>query len=487
MSSDSVLLYTNIAGGQQLLLTSNLMTLAAEALTNNPAALLALYPALSIASVTNIYTNIWVTNYTAYFTNYPYDPYGTPPHVVLVTNSTETVQTWYHYIFNNVVTFRLSNGKWVVVPLPDITTHTGPAWFTVQTTYLTNFPYDPFGTPPHTNTTSVSYLTTAITGEYYIVPTNLCGIAISGLQATLVATDTNIVNSATNLPTGFTNSYTQTVIDYFTNHVFTYYPIDCVTTNVTLRQGIDKFTFVKTSYDSLVGRFYQPITNLYSLVTVTNSGLVTNWYRRVVFKPDFLFTAADIIPTLGFLRTVTYPNFNTNNENLGIAGPGNIDPGVSGPNATAAITIVLNKVGPILGNTYGTNFINQGLSESASTTNFIWGSFDGTTNAPVVYPSGASIMNLEAQILYQIITPFLTDGQVGNPYPPTQLQVAGGTAPYSWSWSGGVPALPPGLSLSAGGLLGGTPTSAGTCVFNVTVRGANGSSTTRTMQVIIDP
>jgi len=140
-----------------------------------------------------------------------------------------------------------------------------------------------------------------------------------------------------------------------------------------------------------------------------------------------------------------------------------------------------------LGNVYSTNFILSGLSESTARTNWIWGSFDGTTNAPVVYPSGSSIVNLEAQILYQIVTPFLSDGRAGYAYPPTQLQVAGGTAPYSWSWSGGVPSLPPGLSLSGGGIIGGTPTGAGTYVFNVKVTGADARSTTRTLQVIISP
>jgi hypothetical protein len=491
MSSDSIMFYTNIAGGQQLLFTSNLTTFAAQALTNTPAALLALYPTLSIASTTNVFTNIYVTNITAYYTNYPWSPYGSAPSLVLVTNLTLTVQNWYHDIFNNVMTFQqLANGAWVMVPLPDVTTHTGLAWLTVQTTYLTNYPWDPYGTPPHTNTTSVTYPTEAITGEYYILPTNLCGIAVAGLQATLLTYDTNVVLSATNATVGYSNSYVETVIDYFTNHAFLYYPVDCVTTNVTLRQGIDKFTFVKANYDSLVGRFFQPITNLYTLVTVTNSGLVTNWYQRVVYKPDFLFTAQDTTDSAGLgFRSDTYPNFNTNNENLGLAGPGNIDPGVSGPNATAAIEIVFNKVGPLLENVYDPDFLLNGLTESTATTNFIWGSFDGTTNAPVVYPDGSSIMNLEAQILFQIITPFLPDGQVGNLYPPTQLQVAGAPVPYSWSWSGGVPVLPPGLNLSAGGVISGTPTAAGTYVFNVTVTGtgADTNSTTRTLQVIIEP
>jgi len=491
MSSDSVLLYTNIPGGQQLLVTSNLMQLASDTLTNPPAALQALYPGLTILATTNIYTNIWITNYTAYFTNYPYDPYGTPPHLVLVTNRTQTVQTWYREVFGNVVTFVKTNGVWTVVPLPDITTHIAPSWVTVQTTYTTNYPTDPYGTPPHTNITTITYSTNTISGEYWIVPTNLCGIAISALQAALPLSTTNVVVSATNLPPGITNaqSYTQTVITYWTNHVFTYYPVDCLGTNVSLKQGIDRFTFAKTSYDSLLGRFYQPITNLYTLVTVTNNGqLVTNWYRRVVFKPDFLFSAQDTTDNAGLgLRTGTYPNFNTNNEGFGLAGPGNIDPGASGPNALSAITIVFNKVGPLLQNFYGTNFLLNGLSQSTATTNFIWGSFDGSTNAPIVYPNGTSIMNLYAAVLYQIVTPFLSDGTVGHAYAPTQLQVAGGKAPFSWSWSNGVPALPPGLMLSGSGLISGTPLAAGTFVFDVTVTGSDGVSTARTMQVIISP
>jgi hypothetical protein len=490
MSSDSLMFSTNVAGGQQLLLTSNLTLLASQALTNNAAALSALYPNLVILGTTNIFTNIWVTNLTAYFTNYPYDPFGTPPHLAFATNRTLTVQTRFQHTFGNVVTFVFTNGAWVAVPLPNITTHTGKAWITVQTTTVTNSPYDPFGTPPHTNTTSVTYLTNAVAGEYFIVPTNLCGIAISALQATVVSINTNIVNLATNVAPGATNAqfFTQTVLDYFTNHVFAYYPVDCLVSNVSLKQGIDKFTFVKTSYDSLVGRFYQPITNLYTLVTVTNSRLVTNWYQRVVTRPDFLFSAEDFTDqALAIQREFTFPNFNTNNENFGLAGPGNIDSGLPKPTGFGAVNITFNKVGPLLQNVYSTNFILNGLSQSTAVTNFVWGSYDGSTNAPIVYPNGSSIMNLEAQILFQIITPFLPDGKAGSVYPPVQLQATGGTPPYSWSWSAGVPMLPPGMSLSTGGVFGGTPTTPGTYVFNVTATGTDGLATIRTMQVIIDP
>ncbi len=41
----------------------------------------------------------------------------------------------------------------------------------------------------------------------------------------------------------------------------------------------------------------------------------------------------------------------------------------------------------------------------ASRTGFLWGSFDGTTNAPVVYPNGTSLENLANEAVIQISPP----------------------------------------------------------------------------------
>ena len=486
MSPDSTMFYTNIAAGQQLLFTSNLTLFASQALTNNAAALAALYPTLSIAATTNIYTNIWVTNVTSYLTNYAWEPYGTPPHTVYATNRTLTVQTWYHHIFNNVDTFQKSNGAWTLVPLPDIVSHTGYGWITVQTSYLTNYPTDPYGTPARTNTTTTTYQTNEVIGEYFIIPTNICDLMLAGLQATLITSTTNVVVTNTVVTNSANGTIlSETVIDYFTNHVFRYYEVDCVGTNVMLRQGMDKFTFHRANYDSLVGRFFQPITNLYYLVGVTNSQLVTNWFLRIVTTPDYLYTAQDLGSILGtpvaYAQTdTTPPSFNDANENPGLAGPGNIQPGK---------TITFTKVGPWLYNVYGsTNYILDGLNESTATTNFIWGTFDGTTNDPVLYPSGTSIANLEAQILFQIVTAFLPDGKMHTAYPATQLQAAGGVLPYSnWTWATGWPSLPPGLSLSSSGIISGTPTHAGTYGFVVSVTGGDARTISRSLSITIKP
>ena len=61
--------------------------------------------------------------------------------------------------------------------------------------------------------------------------------------------------------------------------------------------------------------------------------------------------------------------------------------------------------------------------------------------------------------------PSLPNGQVGVRYGPIQFAASGGTGIYTWSATG----LPNGLSMSAGGLLSGTPAPGSEGTYNVTV------------------
>lgn len=75
-------------------------------------------------------------------------------------------------------------------------------------------------------------------------------------------------------------------------------------------------------------------------------------------------------------------------------------------------------------------------------------------------------------------------GQQGAAYSSTVTAV-GGWGPYSFSHVAG--SLPPGLSLSAGGTLSGTPTAAGTYSFTVRATDADGAIADKGMSVTINP
>jgi hypothetical protein len=61
--------------------------------------------------------------------------------------------------------------------------------------------------------------------------------------------------------------------------------------------------------------------------------------------------------------------------------------------------------------------------------------------------------------------------------------VTGGKAPYTWSVSAG--SLPAGLNLSAGGVISGTPTTAGTNNFTVQVVDSVGGMATQPLQIVV--
>ena len=63
----------------------------------------------------------------------------------------------------------------------------------------------------------------------------------------------------------------------------------------------------------------------------------------------------------------------------------------------------------------------------------------------------------------------LPGGIVGQAY-SQPFSATGGTSPYTWSIQSG--ALPPGLTISSGGVLSGTPTTVGSSTFTVRVADA---------------
>lgn len=166
---------------------------------------------------------------------------------------------------------------------------------------------------------------------------------------------------------------------------------------IALRPGIDKLQFTQVFFDSTYGS-YGTQTNIYIDTYMTNGVFAKQSVQRVVTSPDILFMADDlglnangvpIVTEVTAAATPTFVNNAANNSAVVLTpapgGPGQINP---------PITIIFNKVGPYYENT-NPNFVSQGTSLQGGGFGLVWGSFDGTTNDPIVYPEGLTISDLE--------------------------------------------------------------------------------------------
>jgi hypothetical protein len=149
--------------------------------------------------------------------------------------------------------------------------------------------------------------------------------------------------------------------------------------NGAWRPGVDKITFIPHSQDPVTGAFL-PMTNCFTDSYITNGALVKQQLARTISRPDFLFSVADLtnnLPSLFYyIRTGTtnwlnnaVANGNTNGE-----GPGVIEPSVQ---------ITFNKLG---GQFTSADSVMQPVSYSGFSPAGAWGSYDGSTNAPITYP-----------------------------------------------------------------------------------------------------
>jgi len=433
--------------------TFDLGALLSSARTNDPITLETLFPGVVVATSSS--QLVLVTNQTvvSYFTNFPGSEVGSPPVLIVATNYSIGFTTIYTDTFANVITNHY---------YPNTT-------YTLQTISIGPIKGGQAGGPSFTNTTYQTVVVSNMpSGDYYLVPTNQCGFDIVSTLLTNVFSVTNTITSSTTNIVTSTNStalgFTQNQVVTLTNVVFVTHPVTCsLTPNATgLYQGIEKINFVYASYDSFAGQSWNPVTNIYTMLFVTNSQVHQQTITRVVTDPDVLFSATDLddgnpFGIFVFSRSLTFDTANVLN---GLAGPGTI---------TLPTTITFNKAGPTYFNTLGDILIGDpALTQPPGGYTgsglyyfyFVWGSFDGSTNLPVAYPNTTSINEIENQILIQVTPSTLPNGTNGVVYPPQYFTTSGGsfTPPYTWSATG----LPNGLNLTAAGILYGTPTQTGT-------------------------
>lgn len=454
----------------QLLFSSNLTTLAQAALTNNAAALIALFPGLQIGSSTSFFTNVVTTNTFFYFTNSPFDPYGTPARLVSGKVVTTNITSHFRHEFANVITNTYYTNGVVTVLTTNVTTTACP-------------PFTPYGTIC-SNVTYVTYTTNGVFGDYLLLPTNSCGISIVQTQLIQLVTITNATITATNAPTT-TNAvnelFSQTFLNTFTQYVFQVKTVECPENTVALRQGVNQISFERREFDSLLGRFFYPITNDYTSYIITNNTLFPQKVRRVIAEPDYLFSAQDNGISPYIIQYVSADLFDSDNAPATLNGPGRL---------RTPVEFRFNKAAPIYWN--HPSFFPGSLDEQSQQTLVIWASFDGSTNAPVIYPNGTTVQDLENQVLIQIAPagPALPNAVLGQNYTNvfSGFTVVGGTAPFNWSIPSGSGGLPPGLSLNPNtGRISGVPTTQNVYDFTIRMTDAMSRYVDRNYSITVTP
>jgi hypothetical protein len=145
------------------------------------------------------------------------------------------------------------------------------------------------------------------------------------------------------------------------------------------RGGVNKIRFQKVHYDST---FFAPFAQTYKDRVVFQGEVFEQSVVRTVILPDIIFDATDLRGAV--IARETTANW-VNNELLN-GGFANGGPGV----ITPPIFIALSKTIPTTFNQtpfFVTEpFLNDTNSRPFGLFNFTWASFDGTTNAPIIYP-----------------------------------------------------------------------------------------------------
>lgn len=451
---------TNYDQYPYLIYTSNLTQFAEASKTNDAATLMGLYQGLQVMTTSNYLVKVINTNTYSYVTN---EPWGTGLITVYGTNYTTNIAVRYTHTFGD--SFRAwTNSTWSTLGF-------------LETRYESD-PWMPAGTTPTNKTYYSTMLAHVPSGAFYIM-SNFCDVEIVSTQLVTTMAFTNLVYASTNaaggsntVPTGGSLVLSQSVVYVYKDYILAARPVTCVTNTVGLRRGMERMTFVRRDYDSMLGRYWEPVTNQYSRMGITNSTEALQRFRRVVSAPDFLIQAdSETVYPSAISRTITFDE-STKMPNL--AGPGTID---------TPVTITFNKAGPTWLNYSG----DMTMDEASAIFRWNWGYFDGSTNAPLVYPEDAGIDALERQMLMQVTTGALPSGKKGKTYPVVHMTGTGGLTPYSWGLADGSPGLPPGLSLSTDGTLSGIPALAGTFDFMVQMTDAGGVSVLRAFAVKINP
>ena len=196
---------------------------------------------------------------------------------------------------------------------------------------------------------------------------------------------------------GLTNA-TAAVVN--TNSTFAYFGA---------RPGVGKVEFRRIPRSTVTNQVY--MVRYQETVINESQGRITRQLQtvtRVVQTPDINFVATDldIFPNVAaayaYSRNPQFSNNSSANSSSGAntVGPGTIGPGVSNAGAATVfpqMQIQLSKIG--LWNFHINNTSEEDrLLGFDILTGFAWGTFDGSTNTPTIFPNSLSMKEMERRI-----------------------------------------------------------------------------------------
>ena len=179
--------------------------------------------------------------------------------------------------------------------------------------------------------------------------------------------------------------------------------------NAAVRRGVDKVQFIRGDVGNpVLANFTRPVVVRYTDSYSTNGvfgAFKTQSVERTLNRPDIIFAADDLgntpdgLPVPHIVRRLISGMVNlsalntTPGSTLGTItdrmGPGIVDVG------GAPLVISFARLG--LAELNSTRIDN--LTEEEGFTSYMWGSYDGSTNAPIVYPVGRANLRMVESIV----------------------------------------------------------------------------------------
>jgi hypothetical protein len=180
-------------------------------------------------------------------------------------------------------------------------------------------------------------------------------------------------------------------------------------TDIGFRGGLDKITFVRVNFDSLLGQGFIALTNNFGDRFITNGVIRTQQVGRRILTPDLMFRAADLglagnrlVPVVDARYTINPINdydlnipASTLGNGIGPDGPNEFvnGPGVMSPGNELAFSNLLpwyyqETTGP----TDGPDAFNGAIG--------VWGTFDSVA-VKTIYPNFMNLQISDLELLVQ--------------------------------------------------------------------------------------